>query len=54
MLQLIGEEGGHIVTAVFAGRQTDGVDHHQVNVSIRRARSMIGGCQVMRESVPTL
>ena len=41
VLQLVGEEVGHIVAAIFTWGQADGVNHHQVNFSACRARTKI-------------
>ena len=41
-LQTIGEERGHIVGAIFARRQADGVNHHEVDVCAFRTRAVVG------------
>jgi len=40
--QLVGEKILHILTAVFARRQADGMDDHQINGRIGGARAKIG------------
>ena len=42
MLQLVGEEIGHIAAAVFTRGQADGVNHDQVNLSACWTWSKVG------------
>jgi hypothetical protein len=51
---LVGEQGLHLVAAVLAWRQTDGVDHQQVDASARRSRPEVGRVQPLRWRVPAL
>lgn len=53
-VQPVGEQVLHLVTTVLTRRQTDGVDHHQVDAGILWSGPKIGRFQPDRWQVPAL
>ena len=53
-IESVGEQTLHAVATVLPRRQTDRVDHDQVNAGTGRAGSEIGGLQSLRLRMPAL